>query len=140
MIKDEKNTSAVAETASEHTPGEWQVSSRFGSVGAVETTSKEIIAFPCSPRRVDEARLDGESWLDMHNRTDPARLAIEREKDANAHLLASAPNLLKAALAASHALKSYASGNSATDLAEEVSAFCDAAIAKATQPSTGETP
>jgi hypothetical protein len=53
------------------------------------------------------------------------------EMDANARLIAAAPDLLAAVVAASHALKSYAYGNSATDLAESIAKSCDEAIAKA---------
>jgi hypothetical protein len=51
----------------------------------------------------------------------------------NARLIAAAPQLLAAVVAASHALKSYAYGNSATDLAEGIAKSCDEAIALATR-------
>lgn len=50
---------------------------------------------------------------------------------ADAPVIAAAPDLLAALIAASHALKSYQYGNSATDLAEQTANACDAAIAKA---------
>ena len=75
---------------SKHTPAPWFVSDKFGSVGAI--ASKDgFIGFPCAVRDVDESRTPGESWLDMRKRTQPERLAIEREREANAHLIAAAP-------------------------------------------------
>ncbi len=53
------------------------------------------------------------------------------EVEANARVMVAGPELLRAAIAASHALKSYAHGNAATDLAIDCSAALDAAIAKA---------
>lgn len=50
---------------------------------------------------------------------------------ANANLMGAAPELYTALQAASHALKSYQHGNTATDLAADVAAFADAALAKA---------
>jgi hypothetical protein len=35
-------------------------------------------------RSVSQERQDGESWLEMRNRTDPERLAIERETEKRA--------------------------------------------------------
>lgn len=54
-----------------------------------------------------------------------------RNIKANANLIAAAPELYKALQAASHALKSYQHGNTATDLAAGVAAFADAALARA---------
>jgi hypothetical protein len=50
---------------------------------------------------------------------------------ANAHLIASAPDLAKALEAATHALRSYQYGNASTELAMSVADFCDVALAKA---------
>lgn len=54
------------------------------------------IAFTGSPRFVSEIRNEGESWLEMRQRTEPERIAIEEERSANARLIASAPDLLQA--------------------------------------------
>ena len=56
------------------------------------------IAFTGLPRKVSEIRNDGESWLDMRNRTEPERKAIDEERKANAKLIAAAPELLEALL------------------------------------------
>ena len=58
----------------------------------------------------------------------PPSLAVY---EANARLIASAPELLEALKAAFHALKSYEYGNTATDLAEEAAKMVAGAIAKA---------
>jgi len=56
---------------------------------------------------------------------------VGEELTANANLISAAPDLFKALQAASHALKSYQHGNTATGLAADVAAFADAALAKA---------
>jgi hypothetical protein len=53
------------------------------------------------------------------------------EADANARLIAAAPELLNVAHAASHALKAYEYGNGSPDLARSCAAAIDEAIAKA---------
>ena len=54
------------------------------------------IAFTGIPRHVSEIRNEGESWLDMRNRTEPERKAVEEEQKANARLIAAAPDMLEA--------------------------------------------
>jgi len=54
------------------------------------------IAFTGAPRFVSEIRNEGESWLDMRQRTEPERKSIDEEQEANARLIASAPDLLQA--------------------------------------------
>jgi len=50
---------------------------------------------------------------------------------ANAQLMAAAPDLFRALMAAQAALKSYQYGNASPELAIEIAAFADAALAKA---------
>ena len=54
------------------------------------------IAFTGLPRKVSEIRNDGESWLDMRNRTEPERKAIDEERKANAKLISAAPEMFEA--------------------------------------------
>lgn len=75
------------------TKGPWAVSTSFGSVGAIQHING-FVAFPCAPRSVLYDRLDGESFLDMCNRTEQARKDIDEEEAANGRLLAAAPDLL----------------------------------------------
>ena len=57
----------------------------------------ELVAYTATLiDRVDETRLDGESWLDMRHRTNAERLACSEEEMANAKLIAAAPSLLEA--------------------------------------------
>lgn len=53
------------------------------------------------------------------------------ELEANGHLIAAAPELYRALCAAQAALKSYQYGNSSTELAAEIAAFANKALAKA---------
>jgi hypothetical protein len=69
----------------------------------------------------------------IRNLDEPRIVVGQATSAANARLIAAAPELLEALYAASHALKSYAYGNSATLLAMETAEFVDDAIAKATQ-------
>lgn len=78
-----------------YTKGPWEVSDNGGSVGAI-AHQNGFIAFPCLPRRVDETRVEGESWLDMRSRTEFDRKNISEEQDSNARLIAAAPELLEA--------------------------------------------
>jgi hypothetical protein len=43
--------------------------------------------------KVDETRLDGESWLDMRDRTENARELAKEEANANVALIACAPDM-----------------------------------------------
>ncbi len=56
----------------------------------------ELIVLTCILERVDDSRLEGESWLSMRKRTEPLRDLADQERKANAKLIASAPELLKA--------------------------------------------
>lgn len=74
----------------EHTPGRW-----FADDHRVKYEHGHIASF-WSPREISDERLDGESWLDMRNRTQPARAKLDREVKANACLSAAAPDLFAA--------------------------------------------
>ncbi|MGB1214863.1 MAG: hypothetical protein ACPG4X_15965 [Pikeienuella sp.] len=56
----------------------------------------KLIATVHLPFAIDEPRLDGESWVEMMERTKPEREARDIEGDANAHLIAAAPELYEA--------------------------------------------
>lgn len=74
----------------EHTPGQW-----FADGHRVTYAHGHIASF-WGPREISDERLDGESWLDMRNRTQPERAKLDREVKANARLAAAAPDLLLA--------------------------------------------
>jgi len=59
-------------------------------------------------------------------------LLTMEQHEANARLIAAAPDLLKCLNAATKALRSYQYGNGSSDLAESIADVCDVAIAKAT--------
>ena len=71
------------------TPGEWWVATGHGESGGIKHKNG-LIAFSASPRKACDERKAGESWLDMHHRTQGERDAIEREKLANEKLIAEA--------------------------------------------------
>lgn len=59
------------------------------------------------------------------------RLAGYIQSEADADLIAAAPDLLQAATTAWHALKSYENGNASPELARECAAELESALAKA---------
>ena len=73
-----------------HTPGPW-----FADGRRVKYEHGHIASF-WSPREMSDERLDGESWLDMCNRTQSEWTKLDREVKANACLSAAAPDLLHA--------------------------------------------
>lgn len=74
-----------------YTKGTWEITN--GHI----TSNGESIAFTATLLgRIDETKLNGESWLDMRNRTESERINCENEKKANAKLIAAAPELLDA--------------------------------------------
>jgi hypothetical protein len=97
-----------------HTPGPWRV----GRTGCV-VADAEVIGGPNGANGPENVAYYG------------GNLIAESVAPRNAPVLAAAPELLTAARAATHALKSYAHGNGAPDLAREVAKALDAAIAKA---------
>jgi len=76
-----------------HTPGPWFIPSVMGSSGGV-AHANGYVCFTAIPRKVDEARQLGESWLDMRDRTKQEREAIAAEESINARLIAITPMLL----------------------------------------------
>jgi len=84
---------------SAHTPGPWVI------LGDNVGCATGHVAFTtCNPRTIDETKADGESWLDMRDRTKAAREALAKEVMANARLIAAAPDMLAALQAAQKVL------------------------------------
>lgn len=78
-----------------HTPGPWMVTGHGAGKGMISHQTGNV-AFTAFPRDVVEDCEDGESWIDMRERTQPERDRIHAEKMANAHLIAAAPEMLAA--------------------------------------------
>lgn len=71
--------------------------------------------------RVSDKRKDGESWLEMRERTTPERAAAAAEARANTHLIAAAPDMYAA-------LRAFLEAYGSTD---QLSEQARAALAKA---------
>ena len=112
-----------------HTKGEWVLDDRF-----IRCNGKAIASawFTGNPDDLED-RLEGESWLDMRHRTEPQReLITKTEPNANAKLIAAAPDLLKALTSAYHALLILVDINGDVGYPELIKQ-CTEAIKKATK-------
>lgn len=77
-----------------HTRGPWFITNKPESLGVIAHTGG-CIAFTAIPRKVNQEREEGESWLDMRDRTQAERESVKQEEAANARLIAAAPELLE---------------------------------------------
>lgn len=116
MPTDTQDTAKALELLRQGTLGAWHVEGDFGRVHS----TTDFIASIWSPRTADERRMDGESWLDMRKRTNPARAAIEAEKCANARRIAANPDLVECFAAAEASMEKLES--IITGLAERLGA------------------
>ena len=78
-----------------HTPGPW-FSSKNGAVTAENGFLLASAHYPKQMPDINGERMEGESWADAYKRLEPVRYAIAEEMDANARLIAAAPDLLEA--------------------------------------------
>lgn len=109
------------------TPGPWKadvVNFRIRAEGG-------HIATIWQPREVSDSRLDGETWLQMRERTDPDRAALIKETQANARLIAAAPDLVEALKACEAAMAPIVGRFSMDAPFRKALADARAAIAKA---------
>ncbi len=72
---------------SEHTALPWKVINK-----SIRAFPYELVALTCIPREYNAERLEGESWIEMRERTEPERIAIEKEEEANAAFIIKAVN------------------------------------------------
>ena len=128
MTNELKNEQAAVQ-AVPHTPGPWiRKGPDQGHIAYGDGT--RFVAFTAIPRLASEDRNDGESWLDMRERTAPERAAIAAEQVANARLIAAAPELLAALRNLTQAIDAASLGDPVHRIGNYAVAV--AAIAKAT--------
>ncbi len=72
---------------SEYTALPWKVINK-----SIRAFPYELVALTCIPREYNAERLEGESWIEMRERTEPERIAIEKEEEANAAFIIIAVN------------------------------------------------
>ena len=90
-------TDTIKQWEQSGTAGPWQV----GDERRVYVPDiGKFIASAWWPGKVDEIRQQGESWLDMRERTDPERNALKEAESANTRLIAAAPDMVAALKAA----------------------------------------
>lgn len=76
----------------------------IGGCGAVKDSNNRVVATVWTPT-VDETINEGESWLDMRERTEAARIEAEAEEQALMLLFSAAPDLLKELVSALDSLE-----------------------------------
>ena len=79
------------------TPGPWGL---LTDTGINSPHSSGLLFSAWDPRAVDDTKEEGESWLAMRTRTDPARDAMKSETHSNARRIARVPAMEAALLAA----------------------------------------
>lgn len=73
------------------TKGKWIIEDSM-----IKNESKEVVAFTTTlSKRVDDSRLENESWIDMRARIKPELEECATEKQANALLISKAPEMLE---------------------------------------------
>lgn len=85
------------------TKGKWKITDNTTSIiqsGCVNIASSFTLI-----GRVDESRLENESWLDMRKRTEQQRIDCNIEQQANAKLISCAPEMLEMLIKAKNTLK-----------------------------------
>jgi len=80
-----------------HTPGEW-TANLSGTLSSVKSGITNVALMIGSNTHYDEDARDPtkESWLNYRKRTEPLRHKEEKETEANAKLIAAAPDMLQA--------------------------------------------
>lgn len=79
------------------TPGPWQLKQNENCKRKdLQVWTKHGYMVGTTVIKVDETRLDGESWLDMRERTEEKREQAKEEANANVALIACAPDMYKA--------------------------------------------
>lgn len=113
----------------QHTPDTW-----VASGSCVKDESGDLVAVAYASRRFvpDEARLPGESWLAMRDRTAPQRQAVDAEGSRLARLFAAAPDLLAALKLLKEQAHRWSPAYAEDEEWSEVGIIVDNAIAKAT--------
>lgn len=127
------NRAQARQQASKWTPGPWIADDGDGHYWAVADQNGDAVACMAEPtlslayrRRFQLLPLD-----EKHENDEAEIYSRWDEQKANAHLMAAAPEMAKLLQAASHALRSYQYGNSATELAQGCADQIDALLAKA---------
>lgn len=76
------------------TPGPWQLKQNENCKHKdLQVWTKHGYMVGTKVIKVDETRLDGESWLDMRERTEAKREQAKEEANANVALIACAPDM-----------------------------------------------
>lgn len=75
------------------TKGPWEAKENPLNKEDIQIFTKHGFLTSSTVIKIDESRLDGESWIDMRNRTESVREEARQESNANMYLIKTSPKM-----------------------------------------------
>lgn len=116
------------------TKGEWFTKKNDRNENMVQVFYPHGFLTSAGVIKTDDSMLDGESWIEMRERTEPMRIDAEAESNANMYLIAAAPamyEMLSRIIANYQEAASVAEHEGYSTKYEQDAVFVDLLLAKA---------